>query len=1147
MAVGPSEMRIASASGPAGRRADPTSQAMSEMFRPVPSRPDFVAQEHDILAFWQARRTFARLRQQNAGGRRWSFLDGPITANNPMGVHHAWGRTYKDLFQRYHAMLGESQRWQNGFDCQGLWVEVNVERDLGFTSKRDIELHGIAEFVSLCKQRVLTFAARQTEQSIRLGYWMDWNDPDELRRLRDLLAADPSQEVTVEGPDGPVTDTVEMIVGRLGMPDLGGSYFTFSNENNDLIWGFLAECHRRGWIYKGHDTMPWCARCGTGISQHEMTEGYQEREDPGLTLRFPLVDRPGESLLVWTTTPWTLTSNVAAAVGADLRYVLVRQGEDRLWLGRGTLRTALSGPFEVLDERSGADLVGWRYAGPFDDLPAVRDAFAKGTRDDRSRPYEHVVVAWEEVGEEEGTGVVHVAPGCGAEDFELGKRLGLPVIAPLDESGIVLDGFGAFSGRDVRDVAEPIVEHLRHSGRFYRLEPYRHRYPHCWRCGTPLVFRLVDEWYISMGEVYDQPRETLTREQVDRSLRYQIMEVVDRIRWIPSFGYERELDWLLNMHDWMISKKRYWGLALPIYDCEGCGSFDVIGGRDELHERAINGWDRFEGHTPHRPHVDEVRIACRSCGAPVSRIPDVGNPWLDAGIVPFSTLHFREDPDYWARWFPADFITESFPGQFRNWFYAMLAMSTVLRREAPFRTIFGYATLFGEDGRPMHKSWGNAIEFDEAAERMGVDVMRWLYMSARPDDNILFGWHAADEARRRLLVLWNVYGFFVTYARLADWAPASAAPPVGDRSPLDRWILSRTAGLVAEVGDRLGDFDAMGATRRIDAFIEDLSTWYLRRSRRRFSRHAQPGDRAAAFETLHTVLATTARVIAPILPFLSETLYRNLVAEADASAPESVHLTSWPSGELAGAADPGLEGAMATARRVVDLARTLRSGAGLRTRQPLARLWLAIPEADAQALQPLLPLVVDEVNVRAVELIRDEHELVDRRVKPLLPVIGRKLGPRIPAVMAAAREGRVEIHPDGSATLAGITLAPDEVEILATPRPGTAVAHDDGLVVVIDTELTPELVAEGDARELQRAIQDLRRDGGLELDDTIEAWVAGLTPAVEALVAGLAPEVLATRITAGGAPAADGLWSAAVDLSGGPATVTIRRSEPSPA
>ena len=760
--------------------------------------------------------------------------------------------------------------------------------------------------MSLCKQRVLTYAARQTEQSIRLGMWMDWNDPDELTRLRDLLATDPSAEATIQGTEGPVTDSVEMLVGRLGMPDVGGSYFTFSNENNDLIWGFLKEVHRRGWLYKGHDTMPWCARCGTGISQMEMNEGYADREDPGLTIRLPLVDRPGEDLLVWTTTPWTLTSNVAAAVGPELRYVKVRQGEAIHWLGKGTLKQALTGPFEVLEERPGSDLVGWRYEGPFDDLPAVRKAFAAGASPIApDAPYEHRVVAWNEVGEEEGTGIVHIAPGCGAEDHALGKALGLPMIAPLDESGIVVDGFGSLTGRDVRDVTDPIVEHLKREDRFYRLEAYHHRYPHCWRCGTPLVFRLVDEWYISMGPVYDKPRGELTAAEVDASLRYQIMEVVDRIRWIPGFGYDRELDWLLNMHDWMISKKRYWGLALPIYDCRACGTFEVVGGRDELRERAVAGWDRFDGHTPHRPFVDEVTIACPSCGEPVERIKDVGNPWLDAGIVPFSTLHYREDPDYWAKWFPADFITESFPGQFRNWFYSMLAMSTVLRREPPFETIFGYALVFGEDGRPMHKSWGNAIDFDEAAERMGVDVMRWLFAKARPEENILFGWHVADEARRELLILWNVYAFFVTYARLAGWTagrrrrrrgPSGAG---GSGAVLDRWIRSRASGHRRRRprppgrhrrgrGDP-GDLDLH--RRSLDLVPAPVPEAVLAERRRRRSRcRVRDAPRRACWRSPGSRR--------PILPFVTDTMYGNLAADL-AEAPDSVHLTRWPSEELA--------------------------------------------------------------------------------------------------------------------------------------------------------------------------------------------------------------------------------------------------------
>jgi isoleucyl-tRNA synthetase len=1106
------------------------------MFQPVDSKPDFVAREHALLARWAEQRTFERLRAQNAGGPRWSFLDGPITANNPMGVHHAWGRTYKDIFQRFHAMLGEDQRWQNGFDCQGLWVEVNVERDLGFTSKRDIEAYGIAEFVSLCKQRVLTYAARQTEQSMRLGLWMDWNDPDELRRLRDLLAEDPSQQATIQGPKGPVTNTVEMLVGRLGMPDVGASYFTFSNENNDLIWGFLAECHKRGWIYKGFDSMPWCPRCGTGLSQMEMNEGYADREDPGLTVKLPLIDRPGEALLIWTTTPWTLAANIAAAVGPELRYVRVKQGQESFWVGRSTLRKAVVGAFDVVEEKAGSELVGWRYQGPYDDLPAVHKVF------DEAR-YEHRVVPWSEVGEEEGTGIVHIATGAGAEDFQLGKVLGLPVIGPIDEDGRYYDGFGWLSRREAPAQAEAIVDDLERRGVFYHLEPYQHRYPHCWRCNTPLLWRVVDEWYISMGPAYDKPRDQLTADEIDGSLRYQIMEVVDQIRWIPDFGYERELDWLLNMHDWMISKKRYWGLALPIYDCEACGTFDVVGGRDELERRAVDGWEAFEGHTPHRPYVDAVKIACPSCGEPVSRIADVGNPWLDAGIVPFSTMHYREDPDYWANWYPADFITESFPGQFRNWFYAMLAMSTVLRREPPFKTIFGYALLFGEDGRPMHKSWGNAIDFDEAAERMGVDVMRWMFANARPEDNILFGWHAGDEARRRLLVLWNAYSFFVTYANLAGWAPTQGidADAVKKWHPMDRWILSRAAGLAAGVGERLATYDAEAAGRLIDRFIEDLSTWYVRLSRKRFSRNDDVADRSAAFAALHAAFVVLARVVAPILPFVADTLYVNLMTTVVPSTPASVHLTRWPASEVEHLRDDRLEAAMATTRRAVDLARTLRGTAGLRVRQPLARVWIALPGGELDERDTLLALIADEVNVKEVEVIGDESDLVERRVRPLLPKIGKRLGASIPKVMAAAREGRFEIRDDGSVEIGGQTLAPDEVEILATPRAGTVVAHDEGLVVVLDTELTPELRAEGSARELQRAVQDLRKEAGLALDERIELWVDGVGSAVAAYFEAVAVETLADAIAAGAPPDGNGVHRAKVEVDGTIARVALRR------
>jgi isoleucyl-tRNA synthetase len=518
--------------------------------------------------------------------------------------------------------------------------------------------------------------------------------------------------------------------------------------------------------------------------------------------------------------------------------------------------------------------------------------------------------------------------------------------------------------------------------------------------------------------------------------------------------------------------------------------------------------------------------------------------------VPFSTLHFREDPAYWKEWFPADFITESFPGQFRNWFYSMLAMSTVLRCEPPFLTIFGYATLFGEDGRPMHKSWGNAIDFNEAAERMGVDVMRWLYARAKPEENILFGYHAADETRRELLVLWNVLAFFVTYARLAGWRPGpSPADGVsGGGTVLDRWIRSRAAGLAAAVRGELADYDARAATALISVFVDDLSTWYLRRSRRRFSRSEDPADRDTAFATLHLALVSLARVLAPILPFLAEELHRVLVRDAGvAGAPESVHLTPWPDAELEALREPALEAAMASLLRTVELGRTLRGQAGIRVRQPLAKLWLALPGGSlgdgvsAPDRAALLELLAEELNLTAIEVIGDESELVERRVKPLLPVIGRTYGAQVPAIMAAARENAVEILANGSVRLAGLTLKPDEVEILATPRPGTAVAHDEGIVVVIDTTLTPALQSEGDARELTRAIQGLRKKVGLALDDKIELWLeadADLLGALDPYLGAVAADTLAVSVHRE-VPPFD-MPSAEVTLEGGVLRIALR-------
>ncbi|MCL4505400.1 MAG: class I tRNA ligase family protein [Chloroflexi bacterium] len=1077
------------------------------MFQPVPTQVSFAAQEREVLAFWQRTQAFERLRSLRANaGQRYSFLDGPITANNPMGVHHAWGRTYKDMWQRYYAMLGRNERWQNGFDCQGLWVEVNVERDLGYKTKRDIETNGIQQFINLCKQRVLNSAAMQTEQSIRLGYWMDWNDSSELRMLAEKIVQDPEQHITLErtGPAGrrQIHGTVEQLIGRLGSPELGGSYFTFSDENNYQIWGFLKKCAERGWVYRGSDVIPWCPRCATGISQHEIdTEGYRDRTDPSVVARLTLTsfdasgatwqspeakdafDRNGAKyLLVWTTTPWTLPANVMAAVGPALRYAIVKQADAVYILSTGTLGN-LKGEYQLLGEINGAGMVGWTYRGLFDQLPAWNEAQRVWTERHPALPvFDHKVIEWDEVGEAEGTGIVHIAPGCGPEDFHLGRKFDSPSVAPLNEDGIYVDGFGPLAGKYAHDVAPLVMELLRSDGNFYRTDKYTHRYPHCWRCGAPLVYRLVDEWYISMDQ-----------------LRHDMMRVSEQINWVPSFGKERELDWLKNMHDWMISKKRYWGLALPIWEYPD-GTFEVIGSREELQARAVEGWEEFDGHSPHRPHVDKVKIRHPVTGQIGTRVPDVGNPWLDAGIVAFSTMQYRRDPDYWRTWFPANFITESFPGQFRNWFYALIAMSTVLEGQKPTQTVLGFATLLDSKGQPMHKSSGNMIEFNEAAEKAGADMMRWVYARQRYDDNLWFGYEVLDEVRRSFFIpLWNVYSFFVNYANIDKWTPPAGAGSAAalQLQGLDKWILARLSEVVGATNQALQDYDARTAAFAIEKFVDDLSNWFVRRSRRRFWRSETDADKQAAYSTLYEVLTTLCRLLAPFAPFISEVMWQNLayqqaISTADTIA--SVHHQSYPVPRALTPDEVNLLRETEIARRTVNLGHSTRAQSKVKLRQPLARAMVVADESARAAIREHADVISDELNVKGIEFVERESDLVTYKIMP----DSRKLGPKFagdfpkvraalaaldPFAVAAAVKAQqpVAVQVNGHA----VTLAPEDILVQAMPREGLIVAGEEGIVVALDTKLTEKLEYEGLAREVVRHLNDLRKEAGLELTDRI--------------------------------------------------------------
>lgn len=907
------------------------------MFKSVDQNQNFPEMEKKWLKHWYEKGIVKKYLQKNKSSKKYfSFLDGPITANNPMGVHHAWGRTYKDLWPKFYNLLGYQQRFQNGFDCQGLWVEVEVEKELGFKSKKDIEnlipgdkKASIDKFVQLCKERVNKFSGIQTEQSKRLGYFADWEH----------------------------------------------SYFTMSDENNYMIWLFLKRCFDNGWIYKGHESVPWCPRCETAISQHEMlTEDYKELVHDSVYFELPIVGRKKECLLVWTTTPWTIPANIAIAVDSEFEYSLV-EGETELlfWIAKDLVEKVFKGNYKkIIKTVKGKELVGLKYEAPFDHLPAVKKVA-------ESFPEKfHTVFATDQlilpVTTSEGTGMVHTAVSAGTEDFLMGKKLGLPMIPVIADNADYIEGLGFLTGKNAKKHPEIILDYLKNNKHrngqdwVFAIEKYKHRYPVCWRCKTELVWKVADEWYIAM----DKPSKLNIKNKKlkNLTLRQRMMKVASLIKWMPEFGLDRELDWLKNMHDWLISKKnRYWGLALPIFECKKCGNFEVIGSKKELKKRAVEGWKKFDGHSPHKPYIDEVKIKCSKCQCLVSRIDDVGNPWLDAGIVPYSTIAennlgeplYTKNKKEWRKWFPVDFITESFPGQFKNWFYALIAESTVLENQPPYKSVLGYGTLLGEDGRPMHKSWGNAIEFNEGADKIGVDVMRWMYSRQNPADNMLFGYRKADEVRRQFyLMLWNVYKFFVEYANL-DKVNLKLHTRKSTNI-LDKWILSRFATMVLSVKKNLKEFNAKDSALEIENFVNDLSTWYIRRSRERvWVNSDDEKDKQAFYITLYNVLVNLSIILSPFMPFISEEMYKNLTSK------ESVHLESWPKINKR-MINPNLENQIALARKVVESGHRKRKEIGIKVRVPLAKIEVNVDEDCSKIKDNIWEVVLRELNVKNIQV-----------------------------------------------------------------------------------------------------------------------------------------------------------------------------------
>lgn len=854
------------------------------------SNQNFIELEREILDFWYKEKIVDQyLKKNEKSETTFSFIDGPITANNKMGVHHGWGRTYKDIFQRYHTLLGDAQRYQNGFDCQGLWVEVEVEKELGFKTKKDIESYGIDLFVEKCKERVIKYAHTITEQSKRLGYLMDWDN----------------------------------------------SYFTMSEENNYAIWNFLKQCHEKGWVYKGRDAVPWCPRCGTAISQHEiLSEEYQNITHKSIYFALPLINDT-RKLLVWTTTPWTIPGNVAVAVNPDLDYVEI-EFDDNQFIVAKKLANKIFNSATTIKELKGKEILDLEYIGPFDDLSLLTNI--------RHR----VISAPELVTESEGTGLVHIAPGAGMEDFALSKEYNLAVINLIGEDAVYNKDLDYLGGKNAKDDPDMIVDLLKERGFLFKTLDYTHRYPNCWRCKTELVFRVVDEWYISMD----------TPDQTGKTFREQIIQSAKMANWMPQWGLYRELDWLKNMHDWLISKKRYWGLALPIYECQSCSSFQVIGSKDELCQKAISGWQEFEGHTPHRPYIDRVEINCDKCGQPTKRILDVGNPWLDAGIVPEATLKYGSDRTYFDKWFPADFVVEGFPGQFKNWFYSLLAMSTVLTGQSPFKNLLGHGNVLDENGKEMHKSSGNAIWFDDAAEEMGSDIMRIMYSLANPELNLKFGYKTASDIKRRFyLILWNSFLFYYNNEN-------KIVSDNDSEHVLDQWILNTLDRLVSNCQKSLGEFDASTSIKAIEKFVvNDLSGWYIRLSRKRAE---DPSTSGEVLVTLRKVFTNLSIILSPFAPFISEKIYTHTTGS------KSVLLEDWPN--IAGSDESltPISESISLTRELAELGHSTRKSLGVKVRQTIDAEYTSAQKLDS-VYEEMLCI---ELNIRNLSYIKSNNKKI---------------------------------------------------------------------------------------------------------------------------------------------------------------------------
>jgi isoleucyl-tRNA synthetase len=1043
-------------------------------YEPVEAKPSFPALEERILSWWREADVFARSLEARADAPTWQFYEGPPTANGKPGIHHVEPRTFKDVYPRFKTMTGYRVPRKGGWDCHGLPVEIEVEKEIGTTGKRDIEAYGIAAFNERCRASVQRYVGEFERLTERIGFWIDMSD----------------------------------------------AYWTMSTDYIESVWWSLKQLHSRGLLQQDYKVTAYCPRCGTALSDAEVAQGYEHVGDPSLFVRFPVVTSPradldGASLLVWTTTPWTLLSNEGAAVLGSGSYAVYERDDERLVMAVPLAERVLGEGWTQGEPFEGRTLVGTTYEPPY---PNVENA--------------HTIVAADFVSMDDGTGIVHLAPAFGPDDLDEGRRQGWPVWRPVADDGTFTDDAPAFvRGVFVKDADPAIIDELRSRGRVFDAGVYEHAYPFCWRCHTPLLYFARTSWYIRTTQVKDR-----------------LLAVNESVNWYPDHIKDgRYGNWLENNIDWAISRERYWGTPLPIWRCPqkhdtSVGSLTEL---SDLAERDVTDVD------PHRPFIDDVTFACPTCAEVSTRVPEVIDTWYDSGAMPFAQWGYHPDLgrglEAFAASFPADFISEAID-QTRGWFYTLMAEAVLHFDTTAYRNVVCLGHLIAEDGRKMSKSLGNQFDPWDALNRQGADALRWwMLTNGSPWESRRIGHDILDEnVRQFLLPLWNVYAFFVTYANASG---VDADTDAGATDPMDRWVRSQLADTVTVVRDRMERYDATGAGRRIQTFLDDLSGWYVRRSRRRFWHPGAEGDGAdgaEAFATLHTCLVTLAQLLAPFTPFVADELWRNLAAQRD-GRPDSVHLSMFPEPDAA-AVDPSLDAAMATARQIVELGRRVRVETKVRTRQPLAEAVAHVsghhPDVDA-----LLPIVADELNVHEVRLATSADAFGTWRAKPDFKALGPRLGQRVQAVahafvaddgslaeqLAAGSPVTIELD-DGP-----VEIGHDDVVLTREVLAGWGVASDGGVTVALELELTPALRSEGLARELVRIAQDARRAAGLEVQDRIVLHLVAsgaLADARDAHATFIAGETLATELRT--EPGEGGPTSSA-EIDGMPVEIWIRR------